>query len=225
MIRKIMPRLLTAIFVVLGLVLVLSATPAMPWLREKLFPEESATPTISPVAMITPEVSPPSTPQATATPVISKVLSFSEAELQAKVDELANILNSSTSAKVEYLQVKLEPDRMLVSAKGQAKGLEAQTEDLELRFQGRTVFVAGTLTASGFSVTPRAEIEIITEAGKPSIAVKKLTGILPLKFLLGIDESKVTGLVNGLIQSRNVTLPFDIESISIENARLVIIKK
>ena len=145
---------------------------------------------------------------------------ITEEELQSKVDSLSDMVNQSGMAEVEYIRVKLEQDRMLVSAKGKAKGQQAETEDMVVRFEGRTVFVSGKVTVLGRSPTLTLRAEINCESGKPSVEVKefKLGGILPLLKLmgLGLSEDKISVLINDAIESRGLRLPFDVESIRIE---------
>ena len=151
---------------------------------------------------------------------------FTEKELQDKVDEYIAAANQSGEAKIEYIRVKLEQDKMLVSAKGEALGYQAATEDLEVRFEGRTVFASGEVSAFQFTPTLTAEVEIKTESGKPSVEVKRFSLGNPLLLrMLGLSTAKIATIINDAIESRELQLPVDLESIRIEDSKLIVAYK
>ncbi len=220
-------RLMGILMVVSGLVIITAFTPVIPWLRGVIFsvvetPQPTVTPTESPTAP--PAEVEPSPPEEVSQP--ENAIIISEEELQSKVDGLINMANQSGAAKIEYIRVKLEQDRMLVSAKGEAMGREAETEDMEVRFEGKTVFASGKVRSSGLSLTLTAEAEINTEAGKPSVEVERFSLGNPLVLkMFGLSRAKVSGIINDAIESRGLKLPVDLESIRIEDGKLIVVYK
>ncbi len=224
--RRNLFRLTVILVVILALVVVVAFTPVIPWLKGALFPVvETPQPTTTPAETPT---APPAVVEPSPPPEISQpenTIIFSEEELQDKMDELINAANRSDAANIEYIRVKLEQDKMLVSVEGEALGYQVETKDLEVRFEGRTVFASGKVSALGFTPTLTAEVEINTEAGKPSVEVKRFRlGALPLA-LLGLSTDKISGLINDAIESRGLKLPVDLESIRIEDGKFILTYK
>ena len=54
---------------------------------------------------------------------------------------------------------------MLVSAEIEAGGYKAKTENMEIRFEEKTMFASGKVSAFGFKPTLTLEMEVETEAG------------------------------------------------------------
>ncbi len=231
-------RLIGILMVVLGLAIIAAFTPVIPWLTGFLgpvveTPQPAITPAESPTVSST-EVEPsspvsstevePSSPVEISQPENTIILS--EEELQSKLDGLRGTANQSGVANIEYIRVKLEQDKMLLSVKGEAGGYKAEAEDLEIRFEGRTVFASGKVTALGLSPTLTAEAEVSCEAGKPSVEVKKF-GLdigLPLS-VLGLSKDKISGLINGAIEAAGIEVPVELESIRIEDGKLIVVYK
>ncbi len=113
---------------------------------------------------------------------------------------------------------------MLVSAKGQAFGQQVETQNAEMHFSGKTISASGQLAAFGFTPTITAVAEIKCESGKPRIELTSFqsTGALFLR-LAGITQDKISQLINDAIVSRGLTILCDVESIRIENAKLVVV--
>ncbi|GAH01386.1 unnamed protein product, partial [marine sediment metagenome] len=153
-----------------------------------------------------------------------------EEELQSALDRLSDMVNQSDAAEVEYIRVELRQDRMLVSAEGKAMGIPAETEDLKVWFEGRTVFAEGKVTALGFSPTLTAEAEVSCETDEPSVEVKEFKlGALPLS-VLGLSEDKISGLINDAIEAAGIEVsvdrvPVELESIRIEDGKLIVVYK
>ncbi|MFC2017493.1 hypothetical protein ACFLUD_03675 [Chloroflexota bacterium] len=227
-------RLTVILAVVLALVVIAVFTPVVPWLKGALSPiVETPQPTITPVE-------PPSAPPAVVEPPPPVVeppppvessepentIILSEEELQDIVDALTATANRSDTVNIEYVRVRLDQDKMLVSAEGEAMGRHVETKDMEVRFVGRTMFVSGNVSALGFTPTLIAEVEISSEEGKPSVDVKrfKLGGVLLLLKMMGVGLSadKISGLINDTIEASGLKLPFDVESIRIEDGKLII---
>jgi len=233
-----MLRLTVVLVAVLGLALIAVFTPVIPLLGGVLgLTEETQQPAVTPTepSQLTEpsqpaepsqlmEPSPPAElPQQEEVSPGENALVFSEKELQDKMDELIDRANQSGEAEIEYIRVKLEEDRMLVSTKGEALGLSGETENLTVRFEGRTMFASGKVNAFGFNPTLTAEVEIYTEEGKPGVEVKSFKlGALPLK-LLGLTEAKISEIINSAIESRGVELPAGLESIRIEDGELIVV--
>jgi len=221
-------RLIVILIAVLGLALAAIFTPVIPWLSGVFgLGEETPQPVVTPIEPPKPaEPSQPTElPQPVEIPPQENTFIFSEKELQDRVDELVDKANQSGAAKIEYMRVKLEQDRMLVSAKGEALGYQGETENLTVRFEERTVFVSGQVSAFGFTPMLTAEVEINTEEGKPSVEVKRFKlGALPLT-MLGLTEAKISGIINNAIESRGLKLPVDLESIRIEEGKLIVVYK
>lgn len=160
--------LMLILVVVLMLVVTATFTPALPWLKVALLPVvETPPPAASPAQL--PQPTPPPQPTEPPQPVEASppenTIILSEEKLQGKLDALIGTANQSGAANIEYIRVKLEQDRMLLSAKGEAKGYHVETEDLEVRFEEKTVFVSGEVSAFGISPTVNMEAEINSEAG------------------------------------------------------------
>jgi len=156
------------------------------------------------------------------------VKTFSQEELQTKLDKLIDMINRSDTVKVEYIRVKLEQDKILLSAEGEARGHKVKTKDLEVWSEGRTVFASGKVSTFGFSPTLTAEAEINCESGKPSVEVKEFkVGALPSPILamLGLSEDKISGLINDAIEAAGIEVPADLESIRIEDGKLIVVYK
>lgn len=113
---------------------------------------------------------------------------------------------------------------MLVSAKGKAMGIDAQTTDMEISFDGKTVSVEGQVLAMGFSPTLTAVAEIKCEGGKPGLELKSFhtSAALALK-LIGITPDDIFQKLNDAIVSRGLTVLCDVESISIRDAKLTLV--
>lgn len=224
--RRNMFRLIVVLIVVLGLVLIATLTPVIPWLSGVFgLAEETPQPVVTPIEPTQPAepTQPTELPQPAEIPPPENTLIFSEKELQDKVDGLVDKANQSGKAKIEYIRVKLEQDKMLVSAKGEALGYQGETENLTVRFEERTASISGKVSTFGLSLTLTAEVEIHTEEGKPSVEVKRFElGALPLT-MLGLTEAKISGIINDAIESRELKLPVDLESIRIEDGKLIVV--
>ena len=106
-----------------------------------------------------------------------------------------------------------------------ALGYEAEAQEMEITFEGTTMFATGKVLAFGFSPTLNAEVVISTDEGKPNVEVKRFQlGSVPLS-LVGLSRAKIAAIVNDAIQSRGLELPVDIENIRIEDARLIVTYK
>ena len=216
--RRKLFRLTIILIVILALVVIAIFTPVIPWLTGTLFPiAETPQPTTPPTVVEPPppiEISPP-----------ENTIIFSEEELQSILDRLSDMVNQSGAARVEYMRVKLVKDKMLLSAKGEAEGYHAETEDLEIWFEGKTVFASGEVSAFGLSPTLTAEAEINCESGKPSVEVSEFKlGGLPLH-VLGLPKDKISGLINGAIEATGIEAPVDLDSIRIEDGKLIVVYK
>jgi len=209
--RRKLFRLTVILIVILALVVIAIFTPVIPWLKGTPLPvTETPQPTTPPPI----EISPP-----------ENTIIFSEEELQAKLDGLSDMINQSGKAKVEYIRVNLEQDKMLLSAEGEAMGHKVKTEGLEVRFEGKTVFVSGEVSAFGFTPMLTAEAEINCEEGKPSVEVERFNlDSLPL-VALGLSKEKISELINDAIESSGLKLPVDVESIRIEDGKLIVVYK
>ena len=201
---------------VVALVVIATCTPVIPWLTGVLLPIVE-------------------TPQSTALPVESSPLIeiplqentivFSEEELQSKLDRLSDMVHQSGAVKIEYIRLKLEQDRMVVSVEGEAMSHKVKTEDMEIRFEGKTAFASGKVSVFGFTPTLTAEAEINYESGKPSVEVEKFKlGVLPLG-ILGLSKDKISGLINDAIEAAGIEVPVDLESIRIEDGKLIMVYK
>ena len=216
--RRKLFRLTVILIVILALVVIAIFTPVIPWLTGTLFPVEETPQSTTPPMVVEPpppiEILPP-----------ENTFIFSEEELQGMLDRLCDMVNQSDAAKVEYIRVKLEQDRMLLSAKGEAKGYQAETEDLEIWFEGKTVFASGEVSAFGFSPTLTAEAEVNCESGKPSVEVSefKLDGLA--LDILGLPKDKISGLINDAIEAAGIEVPVDLDSIRIEGGKLIVVYK
>ncbi len=207
---------------VLGLVLIAIFTPAIPWLTGVLSPtEEPPQPSVTPTEL--PQSTEP--PQPVEISLQENALTLSEKELQDKVDKLIDMANQSGEAKIEYIRVKLEQDKMLISAEGEVRGYKGKTEDLVVRFEGRTVFASGKVSAFGLSPTLTATVEIDTEAGKPSVEVKSFKlGVWAIS-RFGLSKDKISEIINDAIESGGLKLPVDLESIRIEDGKIIVVYK
>ncbi len=216
--RRNLFRLTVILIVILAVVVIATFTPVIPWLTAQLPIAETPQPTVPPTELPTVpppmEISPP-----------ENTIILSEEELQVKVNELIDMANQSGKARVEYIRVKLEQDRMLLSAEGEAMGHKARTEALEIRFEGKAVFVSGNVSALGLSLMLTAEAEINCEAGKPSVEVSEFKlGALPLA-ALGLSKDKISELINDAIEAAEIEVPVDLESIRIEDEKLIVVYK
>lgn len=197
---------------IVGLVLVVFLTPVYSWLTGDN--KESPPPAATQPSQL-PQPSPPAT----------KETSLTQEELQQMFDGFIAKANASGKAKIEYLRVKMEQDRMLVSARGEAMGYQGETENMEVRFKGRTLFASGVVKAFGLAPQLVAEVDITTVGGKPKVEVKNFQlGGLPLT-MLNLGPERITAIINGAIESRGWKLPFDIESLRIEGSKLIIVPK
>ncbi len=227
-------RLTVILIVILALVAIATLTPVIPWLTGALFPVVETPQPVTPPAEspVTPPAESPAAPPTAVEPSPPVEISppenaiiFSEEKLQSALDRLSVMVNQSDVARVEYIRVKLEQDKMLLSAKGEAIGNQVETDDLEVRFEGRTVFAEGEVSALGLSLPFTAEAEINYEAGRPSVEVSKFNlGGLPLAFL-GLSEDKISELINDAIEAAEIEVPVDLESIRIEDGKLIIVYK
>ncbi len=218
-------RLMVILIVVLALVAIAAFTLVIPWLTGRLVPVvEAPQPTTLPAE--SPTVPPPTVPPAEVEPLpLENAIIFSEEELQSALDRLSDMVNQSDAAKVEYIRVKLEQDRMLLSAEGEARDYKLKTEDLEVRFEEKTVFVSGEVSALGLSLPLTAEAEINCESGKPSVEVSEFNlGGLPLA-ALGLSEDKISELINDAIEAAEIEVPVDLEGIRIEDGKLIVVYK
>ena len=222
--RKVL-RLMVILIVVLALVAIAVFTLVIPWLTGTQVPvAEAPQPVTTPAE--SPTVPPPTVPPAEVEPLpLENAIIFSEEELQSALDRLSDMVNQSDAAEVEYLRVKLEQDRMLLSAEGEARDYKLKTEDLEVRFEEKTVFVSGEVSALGLSLPLTAEAEINCESGKPSVEVSEfnLSG-LPLA-ALGLSEDKISELINDAIEAADIEVPVDLEGIRIEDGKLIVVYK
>ena len=212
--------LMVILIVVLALVAIAAFTPVIPWLTGRLVPvAEAPQPT-------TPPAESPTVPPAEVEPApLENTIIFSEEELQSALDRLSDMVNQSDAAEVEYIRVKLEQDRMLLSAEGEVRDYKLKTEDLEVRFEEKTVFVSGEVSALGFSLPLTAEAEINCESGKPSVEVSEFNlGGLPLA-ALGLSEDKISELINDAIEAAEIEVPVDLEGIRIEDGKLIVVYK
>ncbi len=152
------------------------------------------------------------------------VRTFTEKELQDTVNALLPTINQSGQAKVDFLQVKLDQDRMLVSAKGQALGQQAETTDMEVRFDVKKISATGQVTAFGFTPTLNAVAEIKCDAGKPGLdfSTFNLGNPLMLK-MIGLSTAKISEMINDAIVSKGLTILCKVESISVENSKLTLV--
>jgi len=214
-------RLMVILIVVLALVVIAVFTLVIPWLTGTQVPVAEA-----PQPTTTPAESPTAPPaEVEPSPPPENIMVFSEEELQGALDRLSDMVNQSDAAKVEYIRVKLEQDRMLLSAEGEARDYKLKTEDLEVRFEEKTVFVSGEVSALGLSLPLTAEAEINCESGKPSVEVSEfnLSG-LPLA-ALGLSEDKISELINDAIEAADIEVPVDLEGIRIEDGKLIVVYK
>lgn len=213
-------RLMVILIVVLALVVIAAFTPVIPWLTGTLVPVVE-----TPQPTTTPAESPTVPPTEVEPAPLENTIIFSEEELQSALDRLSDMVNQSDAAKVEYIRVKPEQDRMLLSAEGEARGYKLKTEDLEVRFGEKTVFVSGEVSALGLSLPLTAEAEINCESGKPSVEVSEFNlGGLPLA-ALGLSEDKISELINDAIEAAEIEVPVDLESIRIEDGKLIVVYK
>jgi len=227
-----MVRLIIILAVVLAVALIAVFTPLIPWLGDtEPEPQPTPTPTTMPTPTSTPTPKPTSkptstpTPQPTTAPPPDNTRIFTEEELQKIVDEYVEKANQSSSVNIEYINVKLEPDKMLISVKGEALGYQGETVDnIEVRFEGRTVYAEGTVKALGFTPVLKARAELKCEGGKPAVEVQSFAlGGLPLK-MLGITKEKISGMINDVLESRGITFICEIESIRIEDNKLILVQ-
>jgi len=213
------------LIVVLALVAIAAFTPVIPWLTGTRVPvAEAPQPATTPAESST--VPPPTVPPAEVEPLpLENAIIFSEEELRSALDRLSDMVSQSDAAKVEYIRVKLEQDRMLLSAEGEARDYKLKTEDLEVRFEEKTVFVSGEVSALGLSLPLTAEAEINCESGKPSVEVSEFNlGGLPLA-ALGLSEDKISELINDAIEAAEIEAPVDLEGIRIEDGKLIVVYK
>lgn len=181
-------------------------------------------PSIMPAEPEEPETPAPSLPvEPEVSPTMENKLVLSEKELQ---DKLAGLLTRVKSAdmELESLSVKLEQDRMLVSTRGTLFGIQAEIEDLEVRFDGKTVTAEGPVKAAGFSPILKTVVDINTVDGIPGVEVKefKLGAGSLLLSMFNITKERITEMVNSNIKAKGMKLPFDVEKISIEDGKLII---
>ena len=112
-------RLMVILVVVLALGAIAVFTPVIPWLTGRLLPVvETPQPTVTPAESPTapPIEVEPSPPMEVPPP--ENTIIFSEEELQGALSKLIDMANQSEAAKIEYIRVKLEQDKMLLSAEG-----------------------------------------------------------------------------------------------------------
>ncbi|MBI2830657.1 MAG: hypothetical protein HYX79_00170 [Chloroflexi bacterium] len=221
---------ITIIVVIGGLALAATIGPLKSWL-----PSLSTPPQQTPQATLTQPPPPPPSPTLTQPPstiptpttAIKKITrTFTEKELQDAVNALIPTINKSGQAKIDYMQVKLEQDRMLVSAKGQALGITAEMKDAKLRFNGKTISAEAEIVAMGIPTVMTGVAEIQCVDGKPRIELTSFTttNAMALRFALGgSPKDKIAQMVNDAIVSRGLTILCRVESISIENAKLTLV--
>jgi len=171
-----------------------------------------------------PPVAPPIGPTPPVSPATPKILVYTEAELQEIISRLVPMLNGSGKGNIEYLNVKLDQGRMLISARGNAMGYQAETENLEITFAGLTVSVRGKVKAMRYETALALILDIITRDGKPAITMKEFNmGSLGLVLnMLGYSKEKIQNIINSSIESGAWKLPLDLQSISIQDGKLTI---
>ena len=70
-----------------------------------------------------------------------------------------------------------------------------------------------------------SEAEINCESGKPSVEAERFNlGGLPL-VVLGLSKDKISGLINDAIEATGIEVPVDLDSIRIEDAKLIVVYK
>lgn len=176
-------------------------------------------------------VPPPSVPQPEQSEVIPEqqagdnTIIYTEAQLQNMFMQFAGQFAGSDKVSVDEITVKLDGDRMLVSGRGKALGLTASTEDMVVTVNGRTVTAEGVAKISKYTPAVKIIFDITTQEGKPVIEIKYLKVPPIIKLLVSISEEKIASMVNGTIESRGWTLPFDIESVRIEDSKMILTTK
>jgi hypothetical protein len=185
-------------------------------------PQSTPTPLPSPTEIqVTPTPTEPLQP--TPTPVEEKPMVFTEEELQSKLNQIVELANESGSAQISYIRVKLHQDRMLISGQGEAYGIEAKAEDIEARFEDKTVFASGEGEFSGRKMKVYGDAEIECEQGKPMVEVKKVkVGIFSAPQAV---RDQLTGAINNAIHAADLELPMEFESIRIEEGKLTLVGK
>lgn len=204
---------------IIGLLLIFFLTPVYSWVtggnKEPASPPAT---TQTPVDNQPPQITePPPLP-----PTTIQYSTFTEEELQKALNSFIETANQSDKVNIEYTQIKLEQDKILISAKGEAMGYSGETENLEVRFEGRTVHAEGIVKAFGLSPKMTLILDITTTDKKPVVSVTtfKLGG-LPMT-MLNLGPERISGIINSQIESRGWKLPADLESISIQDGKLVI---
>ena len=139
-------------------------------------------------------------------------------------NQFVRTANSSGQANIEYLNMKLGQDRMLVSIKGRVLDYSVETENMEVRFVGRMAYATGKLKASVIQVQLVLEVDITTIGGKTGITIKKLNmGIMtPLLSASGFTQEKIQSLIDSTIESSGWKLAFDLQSIRIQDGKMII---
>ena len=222
--------------IVVGSVLVAIFTPVITTLTKALNPPEgisqptvpsqppeSTTPPAQPPQPVEPPQSTEPLPPAEITPP-EGVLSFSEKELQDRVAGLVEMANQSGEVNMEYVSARLKDDKMLISVEGEARGYQVKADDMEVRFEGKTMFATGLVTALGISLTLTTEVEIDIDGGEPSVEMKSFRLGSPLVLrMLNLSNDKIEAIINDAIKSRELNLPMDLESVRIENGKLIVV--
>jgi hypothetical protein len=207
-----------------ALLMIVFLTPVYSWLLGSQ--EQALTPspvtTEAPVSTSSPlpssSVSPSEPSLKLVLTLTDSTLSFSEQELQNMSKQLMAMVNNNGKANVSNMNIKLEPDKILISASGQAMGISAEAENLAVSFTGRTVTVEGDVKA--YNLKPKLTLiaDINTVSGKPVVEVKRFRlGGLPMT-MLNLSPERVASIINSNIESRGLKLPSDLESISIKTS-------
>jgi len=154
----------------------------------------------------------------------NKTVIISEKELQEKLGVFVEKANQSGKAGVDYMEVKLEQDRMIISAGGTYQGLQAQVDDMEVHFEGMTIFATGNLKNGHLRFPLTTEIRINTDDDILTADVVKFElggGASVLFKMLGLSKTKISEMVNGVI-SKVPELTSGLKSISIEDGKLIV---
>ncbi|MFC1909822.1 hypothetical protein ACFLXC_00830 [Chloroflexota bacterium] len=150
------------------------------------------------------------------------ILTLSEKQIQDKLESLVGAANRSADFNLKAMDISLEQDRMLISTSGTAMGIQAEMENLEVKFEGKKVYATGPVKAFGISPTLVLEANVETVNGTTVVEVTRFRlGALPLT-LLDLSEDKITEIINNNIKSRNIKLSKELESLAIEDGKLVI---
>ncbi len=145
-------------------------------------------------------------------------LTFTEQEIASMIDEITSKTN--LPVEVDYVQIHLYQDRMLVSGQGEALGIKAKTEGIEVWFEDNRVFASGEVDISGGKVKMKVEAQIDFDQGKPCVEIQKIqAGILPIPYVL---KNRLTTLINSAIEDIGLRFPVEINSIYIKDGKLIL---